>query len=283
MKKKILIPTDFSKNAWNAITYAADLFKNKECSFFLLNAYNATMHSRGHLMKDKAEMLSFETEKNKSASGLANILEMLDFRGLNEKHEYHIVSVKDDPLSAIQSTIEKKDIELVVMGTKGASNYENKLFGSNTINVMENLRSSPILGIPLDARLVHVKEVVFPTSFKTHYKRRELIHLVEIAKLQDANICVLHVNDHTELTVEQQENKQLLEECLEDASFSLHHIGGSDINSGVKRFVESRGSDMVSFINRKHSFLDSIFSTPMVKELGMFSKVPLLVMHDTSH
>lgn len=106
---------------------------------------------------------------------------------------------------------------------------------------------------------------------------------MEIVKLQDANICVLHVNDHTELTVEQQENKQLLEECLEDASFSLHHIGGSDINSGVKRFVESRGSDMVSFINRKHSFLDSIFSTPMVKELGMFSKVPLLVMHDTSH
>ncbi|GAL75971.1 hypothetical protein JCM19275_195 [Nonlabens ulvanivorans] len=96
-------------------------------------------------------------------------------------------------------------------------------------------------------------------------------------------IFVLHVNDHPELTVEQQENKQLLEDCFEDASFSLHHIGGSDVNSSVKRFVESRGSDMVSFINRKHSFLDSIFSTPMVEELGMFSKVPLLVMHDSKY
>ncbi|MBF4985252.1 universal stress protein, partial [Nonlabens mediterrranea] len=200
-----------------------------------------------------------------------------------DKTWYSCLSVQDDPLSAIQMAIEKKDIELVIMGTKGASNYENKLFGSNTINVMENLRSSPILGIPLGARLIRIKEIVFPTSFRTHYKRRELVHLVEIAQSQDANICVLHVNDHPELSMEQEENKQLLEECLEGASFSLHHIGGTDVNSSVKRFVESRGSDMVSFINRKHSFLDTIFSTPMVKELGMFSKVPLLVLHDSNH
>lgn len=283
MKKKILIPTDFSKNAWNAIIYATELFKNIECRFYLLNAYSPTKHSRGELMTGTIETLAFEFEKNKSASGLSNVLEMLDFRGLNDKHEYQTISLQDDPLSAIQETIEKKDIELVVMGTKGASNYENKLFGSNTINVMENLRSSPILGIPLDVRLIHIKEIVFPTSFKTHYKRKELIHLVEIARLQNANICVLHVNDHPDLTIEQEENKLLLEECLEGASFSLHYIGGSNVNSSVKRFVESRGSDMVSFINRKHSFIDSVFSTPMVKELGMFSKVPLLVMHDTIH
>jgi len=60
----------------------------------------------------------------------------------------------------------------------------------------------------------------------------------------------------------------------------LHLIGGSNPAAAVQGFVESRNSDMVAFMNRKHSFFTSVFSKPMVKELGMYSKVPLLVMHD---
>lgn len=168
----------------------------------------------------------------------------------------------------------------MVMGTKGSSNKGNKLLGSNTVNAMETLRSSPILGVPLDARVVDVKEIVFPTSFKTHYKRRELVHLVELAQLQGANICVVHVRNDQELKKGQQENKKLLEDCLEGASYSIHNLGGTDITRIVTTFVESRNSDIIAFINRKHSFFDNLFNTPMVKELGMFSKVPLLVMHD---
>jgi nucleotide-binding universal stress UspA family protein len=280
MKMKILIPTDFSKNAWNAIIYAADLFKDKECVFYLLNAHGSTAYSTSEMMVSEPGTLSYDTAKAKSEEGLAKVMSMLDFREKNHKHSYSTVSQFNDPLSAIHSVVEKRDIELVVMGTKGASDYENRLFGSNTVRVMEELRTCPILGIPLDARVVHLKEIVFPTSFKTHYKRRELTHLVELAQIQAATICVLHVSENQELDKEQKEDKELLEECLEGSSFTFHELGGSNVANGVQRFVESRNSDMVAFINRKHSFFNNIFSKPMVKELGMFSKVPLLVMHD---
>lgn len=283
MKKKILIPTDFSKNAWNAITYAADLFKDQECIFYLLNAHGATAYSTSEMMVAEPGTVSYETAKNKSEQGLANVLDMLDFREKNHRHDYQVISQYNDPLSAVKSVVEKRDIELVVMGTKGASNYENRLFGSNTITIMENLRNCPVLGIPLDARIVHVKEIVFPTSFKTHYKHRELIYLIDLAQTHNANICVLHVTDQEELTQEQEENKALLEECLEGSTYSLHHLGGKDATTGTQRFVESRNSDMVAFINSKHNFLTNFFSTPMVKELGMFSKVPVLALHDLLH
>lgn len=279
--KKILIPTDFSKNAWNAVTYAADIFKDHECTFYLLNAYKITVHSRSELTMTDPETLTFQKGKIKSEDGLAKLVEMLDSRDQNKKHSYFVISVLDDPISALRIIIEKKDIQLVVMGTKGSSNKGNKLLGSNTVNAMETLRSSPILGVPLDARVVDVKEIVFPTSFKTHYKRRELVHLVELAQLQGANICVVHVSNDQELKKGQQENKKLLEDCLEGASYSFHNLGGTDITSIVTTFVESRNSDIIAFINRKHSFFDNLFNTPMVKELGMFSKVPLLVMHDS--
>ena len=39
MKKKILVATDFSKNAWNAIVYALELYKNTACDFYVLNTF----------------------------------------------------------------------------------------------------------------------------------------------------------------------------------------------------------------------------------------------------
>lgn len=280
MKKNILVPTDFSKNAWNALTYAIDLFKDQECVFHLLNAFSTSIPSRSDLLNTDASSLSFESDKVKSQNELAKILEKVEDECDHDHHTFKVFSVLDDPQSAIESLVETRDIHLIVMGTKGVSDYDHRLFGTNTINVMEKMRNCPTLGIPREARVMEVKEIVFPTSYRTHYKRRELIHMVEIAQIQKANICVLHISDDKTLDEQQSQNKTLLADCLEGASFSFHHLSGSDIAAGVTNFVESRDSDMVAFINSQHSFLTNLFTTPLVKELGMFSKVPLIVMHD---
>lgn len=279
MKKKILIPTDFSKNAWNAVTYAADLYKDAECVFYLLNAYATTGYSLADLSVPEPGTLSYDSAETISTNGLEKILEILKFREGNSKHSYRTISEFNDPLEAIKNTIEKTDIDLVIMGTKGASNKNGVLFGSNTIIAMEKVRNCPVLGVPLDTRVGTVKEIVFPTSFKTHYKKRELIHLVELANLQDATICIVHINENDELSNSQRDNKQLLEECIEGTNYSFHTLKGTDPATAVKLFVQSRDSDMVAFINKKHAFFGSVFTSPMVKELGMFSTVPLLVMH----
>jgi hypothetical protein len=52
------------------------------------------------------------------------------------------------------------------------------------------------------------------------------------------------------------------------------------LQEGVRCFVQSRESEMIAFVNKKHNFFGSIFSNPMVKELGMHTNVPLLAMHD---
>lgn len=280
MKKNILIPTDFSKNAWNAVTYASSLFKSEECTFYILNAYSGTGYKLGDLMVPEPGSKTYESASTQSQNGLDKTTDMLKLLGPNPKHRYEMVSEFGDPLGVIRSVIEKKDIDLVMMGTKGSSNDHGILFGTNTIMAMEKLRNCPVMGIPLEARVASVKEIVFPTSYKTHYKRRELTYLVTLAKLQDANICILHANPSENLSETQKENKVLLSECLEGANFSFHHLSGVDPSTAVRNFVESRDSDMVAIINKKHAFFGSVFTSPMVKELGMFSKVPLLVMHD---
>lgn len=280
MKNKILIPTDFSLNAWNAIQYALKLYHNKECEFYILHTYTSSVPSKKELINAKSDELSFENAKTQSTRGLEEVIIKIDSLFKNDKHTFQTISLQDDLLSAMKTMVEKRDIQLIIMGTKGASNYRATVLGSNTINVMENLRVCPVIGVPYDAEEVAINQIIFSTSFKTHYKSKELTHLVDLARIQSANISVLHITGSQEFSKLQLENKQLLEECLEDASYSFHEIESKNVASGIRTFVNINGGDMIAFINRKHSFFSTLFNKPLVQDLGMLSELPLFVMHD---
>jgi len=53
-----------------------------------------------------------------------------------------------------------------------------------------------------------------------------------------------------------------------------------EVGEAVRHFVEERKSGMIAFINKKHTFFGSIFSRPLVKQLGLHARVPVLAMHD---
>ena len=48
--KKILIPVDFSENAWNAALYAAELYENNVCEFYLLHVFHFDAYTTSNLM-----------------------------------------------------------------------------------------------------------------------------------------------------------------------------------------------------------------------------------------
>ena len=83
-----------------------------------------------------------------------------------------------------------------------------------------------------------------------------------------------------ELDKNQNENKQLLEEILEGTNYKFHDLSHNSVITAVNIFVESRGSDMLAFINKKHTFFGSILTNAMVKEISFHLKVPILTMHD---
>ncbi len=280
MKKKILLPTDFSKNAWNAIAYAIELFKNEECDFYVLNAFNATGYALESMMVPEPGEKLYEEAKQKSEQGLGKILERLTFRDEYPKHKFYMVSQFNSILEAIKDVVDKQDIEMIIMGTKGATDARDVIFGSNTVMVMEKSRSCPVMAIPEDASYQDLKEIVFPTDYKMNFKRRELQNIIEVARMSNAAIRILYASDGEPLHEEQENNKKLLEEYFEELTYTFHTLYNVDAQSAVRCFVESRDSDMIVFFNRKHSFFGSIFSRPMVKSLGRYAKVPVLALHD---
>ena len=169
---------------------------------------------------------------------------------------------------------------MIVMGTRGETNSKKIVFGSTAVYVMEKVRNCPVIVVPEDAKHTLPKEIVFPTNYKTHYKRRELSHLIDIAKKCDATIAVLHISEKKELDKNQKARQALLQEIFDDVKYNYHALPNYKVEPAVNMFVESRLSDMVAFINRKHTFFASILTQPMVKNITYHSKVPILVMHD---
>lgn len=281
MKRKILLPTDFSTNASQAINYAMELYKDEPCMFFLLNVIYIDARKIDSIINMEPGSTLYETAKANSESGLAKQLNSFAFKeNGNPKHSFQTVSIFSSPLDAIKKVVEDKDIELIVMGTRGETNSKSIMYGSTAISVMEKVRNCPVIVVPEKAKLELPKEIVFPTNYKSSFKKRELNYLIDIARICHASIKILHIQKDDDLNEKQLNNKRLLEEYFDYVDHSFHTLSNMCVPAAINCFVESRESDMVAFINRKHAFFTKFFTQPLVKEISYNSKVPILVMHD---
>lgn len=282
MNKRVLLPTDYSKNALNAIRYALDLYKNVPCDFYFLNAFQASGYSLDSLMVSEPGEQNYEKAKVASQNGMKNLMEILRLHPENDKHKYHKVIIFNSLLVAIEEVIKAKDIDIVIMGTKGITNSSNKILGTKTVEVMEKITQCPVIAIPVDFRFEPPKEIVFPTDYNTVFKRRDIHHMFEIAKLHGSSVHVLHIEKEKKLNKGQENNKALIEEMLENIDHNFHTLTNVGINQGIETFIESRDSDMIAFLNRKHRFFSSILSNPLIKEIGYDTKIPILVLKDNA-
>lgn len=281
MKRKILLPTDFSTNASRAINYALELYKNEECIFYILNVFHINSGNIDSIINMVPGSEMYETAKSKSESRLEKVLKSVTLKeNGNPKHSFKTITTFNNPLEAIKIVVEEKDIDLIVMGTRGETMSRENVYGSTAIGVMEKERNCPVIVVPELAKIQLPKEIVFPTSYKTHFKKRELNYLTDIAKRCKATIKVLHVATEEQLSKHQLNGKKLLTEYFQNVDHSFHTLSHISIPSAINCFVESRESDMIAFINRKHAFFGSILTKPLVKEISFDSKVPILVMHD---
>lgn len=279
MNQRILIPTDFSKNALNAIRYTLDLYAKLNCDFYFLHVLNFDNFTNNTLLIPEEGSAAFELAKAECDNNFKKLLHALEVHAFNPKHNFYTTSSLSFLSEAIQKLIAENDIQLVAMGTKGATGSKKVLIGSNTVQAMEKIRECPVLAIPENIRFSPPKEIVFPTDYKSPFKRSELKYLIEIGKMHTTRIAVLHLNKKKELTEAQLNNQKLLHVILADVEHDFHTLAQTDLGNALQTFAGSRKSDLIAFINRKHPFFDSVFSRPLVKEIGYDSTIPILALH----
>ena len=223
--------------------------------------------------------MALQTGQKESESGLAQLLERLSAESANTAHQFETIATYNSLLHAVKLAIAEKDIDMVIMGTKGITGAESLIFGTNAINIMEGITTCPVLSVPLAYGSDPPREIVFPTDFKGQIDRKEVNYLIWISELHKAPIKVLHIQRGKSLSAVQKGNKQLLAEVLRGTDCSFHNLSDHKVHRGIGVFVKSRESNMIVFMNRKHSILDNILSRPLVKELGYHYEIPMLALN----
>lgn len=282
--KNILIPTDFSENAWNAIKYSFRMFNEEECTFYFLNAYTPNMVSSRFMAASFEGGILTNAAAVHSENGLNGILDKIQDYGPNPKHNYNTISSFSLLVDEVLDSIAKHNIDLVVMGTKGASGVEEVFMGSNAVRVIKSVKDCPILAIPNSYKFTRPKEIAFATDFNRFYTKSELKPLVDMAKSLGAVVRIVHVQYEIKALSElQQFNLGMLRKYLKDIEHYVHTV--SELNSVSKtleKFSEELGIHLLALLNFQHSYMEQLTREPVVRKLAFHTHIPLFVIPELS-
>ncbi len=275
--KKILLPTDFSENSWNAIAYALQLFKNETCKFFLLNTFTPVIYDYEYVMVYPAQFGMVDTIRETSLKKLKDLETKIDKEYKNPKHSFESIGVFNVLVQEIKEIVEEKVIDFVIMGTKGATGAKEVLFGSNTVHVFKNIKC-PVLAIPQNFKFETPHEILFPTDYEVEYSKKHLQPLIDITSLYISRINILNVSFGYDLSEKQDKNKKKLESFFKKTAHLFHSVVSESVPEAISEFQLKARINLLVMINNKHSFFENIFFKSTINQIGFHLNVPFLLI-----
>lgn len=278
--KNILIPTDLSNNAWNAIQYGMSYLKNTPCNFYLLNVTFITAYSTGEYpLIPTSEIIEAKLLKKAKAS-LDDIAKKMKKLTKNKAHNFFTIAVYNHFIDAVRDCVDQKKIDLIVMGTKGASGLSEIIIGSNTGNLITQIHC-PVLIVPENAKFKKPKEIAFPTDYNIFYAPEILNKVIELSNSFNATVRIVHVTKKDDdLTSFQLENKAFLNTFFMDEKHSFHKITSKKVEDGIQCFVQSRDIDIIVMVAKNLNLFQRILFKPTVEEISYHTDIPFLVLHE---
>ena len=278
--KSILLPTDFSNNSLNAIKYAVNMFKDIPCDFYLLNVQKASSFISDDMMVMSASTTIYETLISAAKKSIENIISKIETKYKNEKHQFHSIVDYDNLIDSINQTCNIHNIDLIVMGTKGASGFKKVIFGSNTVHVMQRC-PVPVLAIPDNYKFSGLNKVAFSTNHLALNSVSELKPLKDLFSIFKFDLDILHIRDEDNAYYEVFNNETFFQTNFNNVKHHYLTIKVDAILKSVQNYIDVNSIEMLAIMNKKHAFLQRLFKQYLVETIAFKVDVPFLVMPKT--
>ncbi|GAA0748077.1 universal stress protein [Gaetbulibacter jejuensis] len=269
--KNILLLTDFSKSADNAISYALSHFNSSPCHFFLMYVYKS-----GNFIMDDLMTSSNDTVFDAIIKDEKQELEHYKSKLTDEykQHQFSTIIDYDDLLSAISQSIELNTIDLIVAGYDGATSLMETVFGSNTLKIIRNIEH-PTLIVPEEFHYQNIKNVLIPLDESDKLNTSEFDRLLKFIDLKHTNIQVLRIDNDDTLA---ESDKLHLEEKAVNYTYNI--IKNVALPDAVMTYQQLNEIDLVGLIIEKESFLKRLISESSTTKISKSLNLPLLIVHN---
>jgi nucleotide-binding universal stress UspA family protein len=277
--KQIVVPTDFSKCADNAIDFAIQSAKILPAKVTLLHSFE---------INDNIYTDYMGVNREYNLSILNGVKEKLAQLKKNIEETDGIVVDTLISTSALQDTIAKsvneKNADLIIMGTLGASGIKEKLWGSRTAAVIGK-SDIPVMAIPIEYKWKKPQTILLATN-KFEKEPAILDYLFELAGLYMAHVQVAVFtnvdNDKAALFLEHKNKiaqyEKFLKETYNESTLASVHLYGKDYQTTLQNFIRENNIDIFVMVTYPRSFWERIFNPGMTKRMSYHTHIPLLAI-----
>lgn len=266
--KKILVPTDFSENANLPLRHAIQVANRFGATVCLLHIYKVATSTGNLVSIDHIVKADREEEVSELIDQMRPLLTS------SARIEGHVR--KGNSVENICQLAEKLEVDLIIMGTKGADGMKKLFTGSTASNVILHT-TIPVLVIPGAFESFKISNITLALDDKEIEDSTVLKPMLDLVKGFGAVLDLLSVidEDHPKAKIDRN-----LEEYInkEGVTYTYFIVKAPSIVEGIRKFVARESSDSLCLIHHSRGFFQNIFGASVAKEMAFDSSVPLMVL-----
>lgn len=280
--KNILLPTDFSENAHKAFLYGLKIANEYDATLYVLHSFQPPVLSFSHAGQPSAleevyteiSLTKFDFYKKR----VPEFHKMAEEQGLRYDNVIFIFE-EGAVLDSIRQVTLRENIDLIVMGTLGASGLGQKIIGTNTVSVIENTKV-PVLCIPQQAPITDIKKIAFTTLFRNR-DREALQEVVNIAKVFDAQLYCTHVVQDGKSPVDILQYSEEWRKTFRHANLDFVFLEKTkNVEHTIQEFIQENDINILAVVKRNRGFFDRLVSTSLSNNLAFHAQTPILIFHE---
>ncbi|MAY22544.1 MAG: universal stress protein UspA [Flavobacteriaceae bacterium] len=267
--KHILVPTDFSPQAENALKVAVQMAQKNDSEIFLLHSMEMPLHLANANTGALPEALFFIKLAEKQFS---EIMQKPYLKGIKIHETIGHGEIYDD----IKEAVKKNSIDLIVMGSHGASGFKEMFIGSNTEKVVRT-SEVPVLVIKNEHPNFNVDDFVFATDFSEECKKPFSV-ANKFAKSFGAQLHLLYVNTPTGFKTSSQA-KEIMENFVKGLgaeNYTLNIYNDTSVEKGILGFAKDHDVQLIGMSTHGRKGIAHFFNGSISEDLVNHANMPVM-------
>lgn len=265
----IIVATDFSEVAENAVEYAAAAAKHGNARLVLFNSYVLPVHAANTILPASSIQKLMDENENRLQE---RALDLSKTYGIKVGFEARFSFVEDE----LSDLIDRHKADLLVLGMK-ARTLEQDLMGNTTTAAIKKLKF-PVLAVPIGAKFGEIKKILFACDVLRGVPKKILKRIKELATSLNAEVEVFHVNnaieemktDHPALS-----SKDGIGSGLSGVSYYYKNVKSNEVIKEIEKEIKEFKADLLIMIPNKYGFWASLVHRSKTRVMASGLDIPL--------
>jgi nucleotide-binding universal stress UspA family protein len=269
--KRILIPTDFSEHAEHALRVAAQIARKNNSEIFLLHMLELP-HQASDAIGSGHNIPEIMFFKNAAIEKLETIMDADYLDGLEVSEIVQFEKAFDGVLKVSK----KNNIDLIVMGSHGASGFKEMFIGSNTEKVVR-FSDIPVLVVKKEIKDFKATKFVFASDFSEEIKK-PFQNAVEFAERFESELHLVMINTPSNFksTSEAEKIMKSFTAEIKYKNYQTHIYNDVSKERGILNFADSIDADLIGISTHGRKGLSHFFNGSMTEDVVNHAKRPVV-------